>query len=74
MDEKKYACLLISDFNIQNLADMLRQGGTPPVQPLVAPYGQVMQTLLGHDSECWKQEPDAAVVWTLPDMDQPWFS
>ena len=39
--------LLISDFNIENLASYLRSAtGGPEVACEVAPYGQLIQTLL----------------------------
>jgi len=60
-------CLVISDFNAANFAAYLRNDTSPPVLKVtLAEYGQVQQTLLQDDLDCWKDRPDVAVVWTCP--------
>ena len=55
--------LLISDFNLLNLAALLNQGpGEPLVDVRTAPFGQVIQTL----SEGGMNRPDFTVAWTQP--------
>jgi FkbH-like protein len=57
--------LLISDFTLSNFSGYLANDASfPEVVTVTAPFGQVMQTLLDDRSECWKTEPDIAVVWT----------
>ena len=62
-----YHCLAISDFNLSPFAGYLNndQEGFK-VRTTVAPYGQVMQCLLDNNMDCWKGDPDFAVVWTQP--------
>ena len=44
MAEDSYSGLLISDFNLSNFAGYLANDqGSPRVQPVVAPFGQVAQ-------------------------------
>jgi FkbH-like protein len=60
---KRPSGLLISDFNIQNLAATLSHGdGEPSVEVSTAPFGQVVQVL----SENVAAKPDFAVAWTQP--------
>lgn len=61
-------CVLISDFNIDNLAACLRsEAAWPPVEATAAPFGQVTQVLADPQSGIWQSKPDFAVVWTLPE-------
>ncbi len=60
-------CLVISDFNIENLAGHLRNDTESPALNVdVAPYGQIVSVLMGEDSQCWQNAPDYVVVWTQP--------
>lgn len=60
--------LLISDFNISNLSAYLSNNtDQPEVECRVAPYGQITQTLLGHDPALWDQALDFVVVWSRPE-------
>ncbi len=60
-----YTCLLISDFSLDNLAAYLNNGKTlPAIAATVAPYGQVVQSLLNADSG--KKYHHVMVVWTQP--------
>lgn len=59
--------LLLSDFNIENLRGYLENmEGSPRVQAVAAPYGQVMPALLDPGHEVWREKYDAVVVWTRP--------
>ena len=61
-------CVLISDFNTDNLAALMRNSDAAPVlEPLQAPYGQVYQTLLDQNAEVWAPDLDACLVWTRPE-------
>ena len=74
MDPKPLRGLLISDFNIQNLAGYLENDpGDPPVKARVAPYGQVVPVLLDREHDVWREECDFAVVWTTPAGAAPSF-
>jgi len=70
---KNYQCLLIADFNIENLASYLNHGNSAPaIKAAVAPYGQFMQSLMagkGNDSGF-----DFIVVWTQPQSISPSFA
>ncbi len=61
-------CLLLSDFNIQNLATYLngsRQG--VPIDSVKSSYGEVHRVLADRQAEEWLPRPDFTVVWTRPD-------
>lgn len=63
-------CLLISDFTVGGLVPFLmaerdREDGGP-VNATVAPFDQVTPVLLDPDHQCWRSQPDVAVVWTRP--------
>lgn len=65
------ALLLVSDFNLGTLGRYLQNMSTERVvHPVVAPYGQVTQTLLSNPTE----KIDTAVVWTRPEAVLPTFS
>ena len=65
MSSSPCRCLLVSDFNVANLAGYLRSiPDSPAVETLEAPFGQVMPTLLDPGAEVWRQAYDAVVVWT----------
>ena len=62
-----YNCILISDFNIDNMAGYLRSiTEVPKINVVVAPYGQVMQFLSGDTQEYRQNKYDLAIVWTQP--------
>ena len=56
--------VLISDFNVRNLAPLLARAGN--IDPIVAPYGQVMQILLSRTDGTWLKDAEGAIVWTSP--------
>jgi FkbH-like protein len=56
--------LLISDFNVRNLAPLLARAGS--IEPIITPYGQVAQILLSRTEETWPSDAEGAVVWTSP--------
>ncbi|MCL4298378.1 MAG: HAD-IIIC family phosphatase [Anaerolineae bacterium] len=75
MDRPTPKGLLISDFNISNLAGFLHnEGEAPAVEAGVAPFGQVMPVLMQPDLACWQSQPDFAVVWTQPESVSESFS
>ena len=67
-NEHSWTVGLVSDFNLDNLASLLRNSSElPSVQPVVAPFGQTVPTLMGANAEFWEQDPDVLVVWTRPE-------
>jgi FkbH-like protein len=62
--------ILISDFNIENLAAYLRNDShSPRVECEVTPYGQIIQSLLASASVT--SDLDFAVVWSRPEAVLP---
>jgi FkbH-like protein len=67
MDKQQYTCVLVSDFNLQNLAGYAANDPEFPIlKPVTTPFGQAVSTLLHRDLPCWQNMPDVAVVWTRP--------
>lgn len=67
MDRPKPKAILISDFNTDGFARCLcGNDECPTIDVTVAPFGQVVPVLMKQDMECWKHQPDFAVVWTQP--------
>ena len=67
MSFEDYTVLLISDFNMDNFAGYLNHDeDAPRVHALVAPYGQVVQTLAQQEAKLWERDLDCCVVWTRP--------
>lgn len=68
MNKEGYKCLLISDFNINNLSGYLNNDIVPPrVISTVAPYGQMIPVLMNEGIPCWQNKYDFAVIWTQPE-------
>lgn len=68
MDRKEYRGLLISNFNIDNFAGYLNNNEDfPLVKADSAPFNQVFHVLTDKSLECWKDNPDFAVIWTCPE-------
>ncbi len=66
----RYSVSLISDFNMSNFGAYLKNDKDwPRVEPVIAPYGQVAQMLLGFE----RDELDFAIVWTRPEAVIPSF-
>ena len=60
--------VLISDFNVTNLAGYLNNDESlPAVRAMAAPFGMVRQSLLNSDLEIWREKHDFGVVWTTPE-------
>jgi predicted enzyme involved in methoxymalonyl-ACP biosynthesis len=60
--------LLISDFNIENLASYLKkEPNAPAIESVSVCYGQVSQTLLDDAAPIWSERPDFVVAWTRPE-------
>ena len=67
MDEQTYTCVLVSDFNLQNFAGYIANDPEfPSVNPIDAPFGQPVASLLDQELPCWQHSPDVALVWTQP--------
>jgi FkbH-like protein len=66
MTENAVRCLLIADFTIDGLGPFLAGAESPPLSCRVAPFDEVTRVLLDGGSECWRYEPEVAVVWTRP--------
>jgi FkbH-like protein len=74
MDTQFYTCVLISDFNLQNFAGYLANDPEfPGIQPIAAPFGQPVASLLNRDLPCWQNPTDVAVIWTQPQSVVPVF-
>ena len=70
--EETLEFLLISSFNVANLATLLsKDQEAPRIQARAAPYGQVMQLLLSPTAEVWDKPPDGVVIWTSPESVSP---
>lgn len=68
MDNVVKRGVLISDFNIEPLYGYLKNDGQPPsVISTVAPFGQLIQTLVDTQNKIWSDHHDFALVWTRPD-------
>ncbi|TAJ10902.1 MAG: HAD-IIIC family phosphatase [Nitrospirae bacterium] len=66
---------IISDFNAGNFEGCLKNSeDLPGVDPVLAPFGQVVPALLQDDFECWRNAPDFAVVWARPQSVIPSFA
>lgn len=74
MAPDKVKGILISDFNIQNLAGYLNNNTElPQIQVKTAPFGQVIPTLVNAGDEAWQDNPDFAVIWVRPESVSPAF-
>jgi FkbH-like protein len=75
MDKLFQKGLLLADFNISNLAGYLRN--EPRLESLdlqVAPYGQVLQSLMQREALISESRLDLVVVWTRPESVIPSFA
>src|SRR5215203_5764614 len=62
-------CVLLSDFNVRNLAGYLRREPSLSTWEVEeTEFGQVMPLLLDATHEAWQRPADLAVVWTLPSI------
>jgi len=60
--------LLISSFNVDNLRVLLGKGDQGiTLRASLAPFGQVMQTLLGPAEVVWGENVRGTVIWTKPE-------
>ena len=61
-------CLLVSNFNIDVLKAALEAStGEPKIRAHIAPYDNVVATLINGASPVWTDGLDAVVVWTQPE-------
>ena len=66
--------LLISNFNLSNLAALLsKDEESPMIRAATAPFGQVMQVLLESGSQFWSKGIQGVVVWTSPESVSPGY-
>src|SRR5439155_21146521 len=66
--------LVISDFNLSNLAALLsKDEESPMIRAATAPFGQVMQVLLESGSQFWSKGIQGGVVWTSPESVSPGY-
>jgi len=67
MDKQPCTCVLVSDFNLQNFAGYVANDPEfPGIEPITAPFGQPVATLLNRELPCWRNTPDVALIWTRP--------
>ncbi len=67
MSELVYRVLLISDFNLQNFANLLgNDTRSPRIEAIEPPFNQVIPTLIQSDGEVWEEPPDYCLVWAQP--------
>jgi FkbH-like protein len=72
--EERLDFLLISDFNLSNLAALLsKDEESPVICAATAPFGQVMQVLLESASQFWSKGTQGVVVWTSPESVSPGY-
>jgi len=73
MSTKPYKIGLISDFNTQNLAVLLRKHPATAVECTEADYGNTQRLLLDSNDSYWAEAMDALVLWTFPELAVPGF-
>ena len=62
MGKGTFRCVTLSDFNLTNLNGYLAQSaGSPAIEPIATPYGQIQQLLRDPAADCWRERPDAQV-------------
>ena len=67
--------ILISDFNLSNFAACLANDDALAQKKVdLAPFGQVMQTLMDSSAACWQDRYDCAIIWTRPEAVSESFS
>ncbi len=67
--------LLVSDFNLQNLASLLRKRETGFALDIrTAAFGQVMQLLLSREASTWTADLDGTLLWTSPEAISPTYA
>lgn len=68
MSDRTYSGALISDFGMQNFSAYLENDPElPKVQTILAPFDQVIPTLMQKDLPLWHRDLDFAAVWTQPE-------
>jgi len=74
MASDKLRGILLSDFNIQNLAGYLNNyPELPHVEAKTATFGQVIPLLVNSEDKLWQNSYDFAVIWTRPESAVPSF-
>ena len=68
-------CLLIADFTLDPLPQLLRRATASIfADVVVAPFDQVIPLLLDPSHEAWRDKPAAVIVWTRPEAAIPSFA
>ena len=68
MLKKSYKCVILSDFNHENISRLLmNHTGLPSLEILDVPFGQIFQSLIDEESRMITMEPDIAIVWSRPE-------
>lgn len=74
MADPPTACVLVSDFNLRNLAGYAANDPEPPaLEAVVASPGNPIPALLDPSAPHWEPRPDVAVIWTQPQSVSPAF-
>lgn len=74
MSSGSLRALLVSDFNVDTLAGVLRNDdASPALEVETAPFGLVVPVLEDASHPCWRESPDVALVWTQPQNVIPSF-
>jgi FkbH-like protein len=74
MADRPTTCVLVSDFNLRNLAGYAANDPDPPIlQPVVAAPGEPLPALLDPAAPHWEPRPEAALIWTQPQSVSPAF-
>jgi FkbH-like protein len=75
MADRPATCVLVSDFNLRNLAGYTANDPEPPVlQPVIAASGEPVPALLEPAARHWEPRPEAALIWTQPQSVSPTFA
>ena len=59
-------CVLVSDFTIDPIIPYLKAAPSPQFECILTPLDQVRHTLQDPNQECWQQQPEVTLLWTLP--------
>jgi FkbH-like protein len=74
MTSAKKSCLLIADFTLDPLPQLLRRETESTVgNVVVAPFDQVNHLLRDPSHAAWREKPEMVVVWTRPEAAVPAF-
>ncbi len=70
-----YHCLLLSDFNVESLANYLEADERQPrITAAVGTFGQVESSLIDASASVWTPAPECTVIWTQAQAVVPMFA